>query len=124
MPARKPEDLDKLFGEAMNAGNLDALVALYEPGASFAAEPGKAVSGTAAVREALKGFLAVKPKISLNVRRLYAAGDVALVHADWSLTGAGPDGKPLKMEGRSAEVVRRQRDGTWLFLIDNPNAVA
>jgi ketosteroid isomerase-like protein len=46
------------------------------------------------------------------------------VHADWSITGTGPDGKPAKMEGRSAEVARRQRDGTWLFLIDNPNAVA
>jgi len=24
------------------------------------------------------------------------------------------------MSGRSAEVVRRQADGTWLFVIDNP----
>jgi uncharacterized protein (TIGR02246 family) len=123
MPARKPEDLDKLFGEALNAGNLDAMVALYEQGASIATEPGKFVSGTAAVREALKGFVALKPKIALNVRRVISSGDIALVHADWSLTGTGPDGKPVKMEGRSAEVVRRQRDGTWLFIIDNPNAL-
>ncbi len=108
----------------MNTGNLNALVALYEPGASFATEPGKFVSGSAAVREALKGFLALKPKITFNVRRVISSGDVALVHADWNITGTGPDGKPVKMEGRSAEVVRRQRDGTWLFLIDNPNAVA
>lgn len=124
MPARKPEELDKLFGEAMNAGNLDALVALYEPGASFAADPGKPVTGTSAVREALKGFLGMKPKITLNVRRVYTSGDIALVHADWSITGTGPDGKPAAMQGRSAEVARRQRDGTWLFLIDNPDAVA
>ena len=31
MAARTPEDLDRLFAGAMNAGNLDALVALYEP---------------------------------------------------------------------------------------------
>lgn len=122
MPARRPEDLDKLFGEAMNAGNLDALVALYEPGASFATEPGKFVTGTAAVREAIKGFLALKPKITLNVRGVYTSGDIALVHADWTITGTGPDGKPVKMQGRSAEVLKRQRDGTWLYLIDNPAA--
>ncbi len=123
MPARRPEDLDKLFGEALNAGNLDAMVALYESGASIVTEPGKFVTGTQAVREALRGFVALKPKITLNVRRVISSGDIALVHADWSLTGTGPDGKPVKMEGKSAEVVRRQRDGTWLFLIDNPNAV-
>lgn len=58
------------------------------------------------------------------MRRVYTSSDIALVQADWRITGAGPDGKPVKMEGRSAEVARRQRDGTRLFLIDNPNAVA
>ena len=38
----------------------------------------------------------------------------------WVLEGTGPDGKPIKMEGQSAEVARRQPDGTWLFVIDNP----
>jgi ketosteroid isomerase-like protein len=31
----------------------------------------------------------------------------------WSLTGAGPDGKPLTMGATTAGVVRRQADGTW-----------
>ena len=31
MPARNPEELDRLFSEALNAGNLEALVALYDP---------------------------------------------------------------------------------------------
>ena len=39
-------------------------------------------------------------------------------------TGASPaltpDGKSVTMTGRSAEVVRRQADGTWKFMIDNP----
>ncbi len=29
MSAHSPEELDQLFGEALNAGDLDALVALY-----------------------------------------------------------------------------------------------
>jgi ketosteroid isomerase-like protein len=48
------------------------------------------------------------------------SGDVALLRSKWSLAGTGPDGKPVAMSGNGTEVVRRQADGTWLFVIDNP----
>src|SRR5207249_1628149 len=35
MPARTPEDCDRLFAEHVNAGDLEALLALYEPGCSL-----------------------------------------------------------------------------------------
>ncbi|HEX5864337.1 MAG TPA: hypothetical protein VF014_08805 [Casimicrobiaceae bacterium] len=47
MTARTPEDLDRLFAEALNAGKLDALVGLYEPQAAPGPAPGKVVVGTA-----------------------------------------------------------------------------
>src|SRR4029450_10309582 len=46
--------------------------------------------------------------------------DLALTTSKWVLEGIGADGKPARMEGQSAEVARRQPDGTWLFVIDNP----
>ena len=120
MPARRPEELDLLFGRAVNAGDIDAVMALYEPGACLMPEPGQVVSGTKAVREALAGFLALKPKIKLDVKKLAETDDVAFTSARWVLEGTGPDGSPVKMEGQSAEVSRRQPDGSWLFVIDNP----
>jgi uncharacterized protein (TIGR02246 family) len=120
MPARKPEELDLLFAQALNAGDVDSMMKLYEPGACLTPQPGQAVSGTKAVREALSAFLALKPKIELNVKKLAETGDIALTSAKWVLEGTGPDGSPVKMEGHSAEVSRRQPDGTWLFVIDNP----
>jgi ketosteroid isomerase-like protein len=38
----------------------------------------------------------------------------------WQLTATGPDGSPISMTGHSAEVARRQPDGSWRFVIDNP----
>jgi ketosteroid isomerase-like protein len=38
----------------------------------------------------------------------------------WSFTGTGPDGEPVKLTGRNADVLRRQSDGGWRFVIDNP----
>ncbi len=119
MPARKPEELDRLFATAMNAGDLDALVALYEPEAIIVPTPGQTAAGTTAIREALSAFVAMKPVVTLAARTLAQAGDIALISAKWELAGTGPDG-PVRMAGQSAEVARRQPDGSWLFVIDNP----
>ena len=119
MPARKPEECDLLLAEALNAGDLEAAVALYEPNTSFVRQPGQVVSGRAAVREVMQGFLAVKPQLKIEVQTTQS-GDVALLRSKWSLAGTGPDGKPVAMLGNGTEVVRRQADGSWLFVIDNP----
>jgi uncharacterized protein (TIGR02246 family) len=120
MPAHKPEELDVLFANAINAGDIEAALKLYEPGACLMPEPGELVSGTAAIRQALAGFLAMKPRLTLDAKKLAETGGIALTTAKWVLEGTGPDGKPMKIEGQSAEVARRQPDGTWLFAIDNP----
>jgi len=120
MPAQRPEDVDNLFAKALNAGDLDALTALYEPTASLTPSPGTKVTGTAAIREALGKFVAGKPRITLTPRVVAQAGDVALVTASWQLAMTGPDGKPAEMSGQSLEVVRRQPGGGWLFVIDEP----
>ena len=120
MDARRPEEVDAIFVKAFNAGDLDAVVALYEPGAALTPAPGKTVVGAAAIREALAGFLAMKPTMRLTARVLGESNDLALVSGRWELEGSGPDGKAVVLRGQSVEVVRRQSDGRWLFVIDNP----
>src|SRR5207244_10126873 len=65
MSARTPEDLDRLFALALNSGNLEALVRLYEPQAALRPGPGQVVQGDAAIRTALSGFIGMKPTIEL-----------------------------------------------------------
>ena len=119
MPAKNPVELDQLFGEALNSGNIESLVALYEPDASFNPEPGQEIHGREAIREALEGFLAMTPRITLDTKVLAQTDDVALCTANWHLTGTGPEG-PVDMNGQSVEVARKQSDGSWLFIMDNP----
>jgi uncharacterized protein (TIGR02246 family) len=120
MPAQNPEELDRLFSAALNSGNLDALVTLYEPQATLTPEPGHVVTGAQAIREALSAFVALKPTLTLEVKTLAQTGDIALTSAMWALSGTGPDGNQTTMSGYSVEVSRRQPDGTWLFVIDTP----
>ena len=84
------------------------------------AQPGQIVEGHAAIREALNGFLAMKPTLIPEKKTLVAAGDIALSVVRWTLNGTGPDGAPVRMDGVTSDVLRRQTDGRWLFVIDNP----
>ena len=124
MPARKPEDCDTLGGEAISRGDIDAAAALYEPSVSFVPEPGQIVTGTEAIREAMTGLLAMNPDLTVDVTKVVQAGELALLCSDWTLKGTGEDGEPVVLTGQGTEVVRRQSDGTWRFIIDNPYGTA
>jgi hypothetical protein len=73
MPARKPEECDTILVDAINKGDLEAAIALYEPNARFVQESGEVVTGHPAIREEMKGFLALKPKFSIKVRWIQIA---------------------------------------------------
>ncbi len=120
MPTSTPDEVLSLLGQAFNAGDLESILALYEPEATFVVQPGDTVTGTEALREAFSGFLALKPTFELEVKKVFIAGDIALSFADWTLTGTGPDGETMSMSGQGSDVLREQQDGRWLFVIDNP----
>ena len=61
-----------------------------------------------------------KGTLDLKVTRVLEAGGLAFVAGVWSFTGTGPDGKPVTLTGRNGDVLRRQDDGSWRFVIDNP----
>jgi uncharacterized protein (TIGR02246 family) len=119
--ARSPEELHTGFQEAFNRHDLEAVVALYEPGAVLVsdAEPAQ---GTDAIREAYRGFFAMRPVMELQTLAVHRAGELAMLHGRWMLRGAAPDGSEIRREGRNTEIARRQPDGRWLFVIDNPYA--
>ena len=93
-------------------------MALYESEACVVPEPGTMVKGTAAIREPMTGFLSMKPTITAPPSQVIQTGNIAAVFNTWSLEGTGPDGSHVSLTGNSAEVVRQQADGTWLYLID------
>ena len=120
MPATSPEALHELWVDGVNRGDLDGLVALYEPEAAFVVRPGETVAGLAAVREATAGLLALRPRATLEPLIVVRTGDLALLISRWRLAGTGPDGAPVDIGGQTSDVARRQGDGTWRFAIDNP----
>ena len=93
---------------------------LYESDACFALRPGQLDKSPESVRQSLRRFIDLKGKLDLKVKRVLQASDLALVTTEWSFSGTGPDGNPVNMAAKSADVLRHQADGTWQFVIDNP----
>ena len=119
MGASRPNEASRLFEERFASSDLDGLMDLYEDGAVFTNAQG-AHEGSDAIREVLAGYLSTGASIAMNDSVSFEAGELALVH--WAWTMAFPDGRVA--EGATAEVLRRQSDGSWKFIIDNPDGPA
>ena len=121
MQATTAKQVHELFVARFNAQDADGIIALYEPEAVILPpDAPEAVSGHAAIRAVLDGLLALKGKMENTIVRVIERQDIAILYSRWTLSGTGPDGTPVSVGGTTSDVVRRQRDGRWLFAIDNP----
>lgn len=121
MTAKTPEDVDRLFAECVNAGDVDGIVALYEAGATLLMQDNEPTNGHEAIRVAIGDFVAMKPNLQMSISKVvHGGGDIAVVYNDWQLSLVGPDGTAIEDSGKACEIVRRQADGSWKFVIDDP----
>ncbi|QLY31487.1 YybH family protein [Nocardia huaxiensis] len=111
--AKDPNDLARFFIERANAGDVDGLVALYEPTAVLEFPPGNLATGHAEIRKVYEGFVAHAP-LPLHPGRQHPA----LISGDLALTAT-----TLTTGEVTAEVARRQPDGTWLWAVDQPTLI-
>ena len=108
--ALHPEDLTRLFVERANAGDAAGIAAIYEQDAVMAYPPGSRTVGRDAIRALWEKVLAQAPHFEPE------ASLPALISGDIALTAtAARDGA-----GARAQVARRQPDGSWLRLLDQP----
>ena len=62
----------------------------------------------------------MRGKLDARAKRVLYAGNLALLITEWSINGIEPDGKPINLTGKGTVVLRRQSNGTWLMIIENP----
>jgi ketosteroid isomerase-like protein len=108
--ALDPEDLSRLVVQRLNSGDVDGLTALYEPDAVLALPDGQTAVGTEEIRMFYRRLLADRPRFEPGIQRpTLRSGDLALMSAQ---LGNGVV---------TAEVARRQADGTGLWVLDQPS---
>jgi ketosteroid isomerase-like protein len=109
-PAHDPQDLARLLVSRERAGDVDGMVALYEPHAVLHCGDGRLTPDREAIRAFYAELVATGRKFHLGDQR------PAIVSGDLALTSTRlPDGSV------TAEIARRQGDGTWLWVVDQPS---
>lgn len=106
-PIYDPQELERLIVARQRAGDVGGMTSLYEPNAVLDYGGKDLAVGREAIREVFARLVAEGRK--------FQAGDqqAAIVSGDLALTSTRlPDGTV------TAEVARKQGDGTWLWVID------
>ena len=108
------------FAAARNAGSLEELLSLYEDDARLLVDAsGTCLAGKAAIAAELRKLIDLPGTMVSDNVFCVEHGDLALLRADFSLTGA--DGAVIH-SGSTAEILRRQADGRWLYVVDHAGA--
>jgi uncharacterized protein (TIGR02246 family) len=117
----RPELLNAAVAEAFAAGDVDGFLALHTDDATTSSPPvGERVHGLDAIRAAVAPIMAMKPRLTSTVTKVLVGDDLALTHATWELSAIAPNGAPVEQRGRGTIVARRQDDGTWRIVLDDP----
>ena len=108
--------------ESFQANNIAKVMASYETQATVVFEPEAPVSNAAQLEQMFTGMAMVNPIFEYAAgHEVFVNGDVALHIAPWTMTGRTPEGQEIAQDGLSVAVVRRQADGSWKMVIDNPH---
>lgn len=117
----KPEDWPQVFEQRFNAGDLDAVMALYEPDARFVARSGEVLIGHERIREALGKLIGAQTQFRSRVVRAVTVADVAQLSTDFEGTATDDSGKTVAIRNKAIEVLRRQPAGDWKLIMGDPN---
>jgi ketosteroid isomerase-like protein len=115
-----PEELLTLQVQEFNKGNTDFLMTFYENEACFALRPGEIDNDPGSIRRSFQSFIDMGAKLQVKEKRVLYSSDLALMITDWTLVGADHTGKSINLAGSGAIVFRKQPDGNWLIVIENP----
>lgn len=101
--------------------DIDNVMSCYEPSAVVVFEPGSPVSDNKVLREMFKGMSMANPVFTYSGHEVFISGDIATHIAPWVMTATAPNGTEIKQNGLSVAVLRKQVNGEWLMVIDNPH---
>jgi uncharacterized protein (TIGR02246 family) len=110
-------DIHVAVEEGVNNRDLDRLMSLYAEDARMVTMDGSIAEGLDAIREQWAGILAMEGSMTLQTRYAIEMGDLAVLSNTWTFRAGGEE-----MSATTAEVARREPDGSWLYIIDHPFA--
>ncbi len=120
MVTNSPEHAVQLLDQAFNEGDLAKVLSFYEDAAVVVTEPGKTASGIAELRSFFERVMQSGASAKQLRTRVLEADGIALFISRWTLHMADQNPDVASRTFIATTVIRKQADGEWKILIDNP----
>lgn len=118
-----PEKMNETFANAFNSGDVNNINLLFEEKAQVVKYDGKTVSDIENYNNEHLNLLKLGGKMTSINKFCVQFEDLALLSAEWKIETKNDKEEKIEIKGISSEIVRRQGNGTWLYIIDNPFSV-
>jgi ketosteroid isomerase-like protein len=120
--ASHPEECNRILLAALESGDIETSVALYEPSAVLFRKSGQTMTGHEEIRKNNAFLIALKPRFTIEFIKttLNADSTLATNRMKATMSGTNAEGKQIEGEIYTLEVLRKQEDGSWKYTIDDP----
>jgi uncharacterized protein (TIGR02246 family) len=112
-----PALLPFAYADALNAGDADAVLALFHRDATMRTFTGAVLSDREALHAEAVHSISAQARLTNKPKATLIGGDTALIIVDWSLEAISPDGTRISPTGTTTAVARRSADESWRFAV-------
>lgn len=119
-----PARLPFAYADALNAGDTDAVLALFRQDATMRTFTGEVLTDREALRAETVNSIAAQARLTNKPSFTQIGGDTALIIVDWNLEATLPDGTRISPTGTTTAVARQSADGSWRFAVLNCQGTA
>jgi uncharacterized protein (TIGR02246 family) len=119
MFATTPLEAVKELDDALERGDLEAVLSFYEDDAVVVVEPGRLAHGKKELRDFFTHLFTLTPRARQIKTRVIESGDIALFISKWVFSGFDGNGQSFSREAIATCVFRKNADEKWRLVIDN-----
>ncbi len=119
---RQPDDVSRVLVQALEKGDIETSVAVYEASAVLFSKSGRTMTGLDEIRKNNAALIALKPTFDIAFIKFTLSGDGTLAtnRMKANLSWKDAEGKLVEASVDTLEVLRKQEDGSWRYIIDDP----
>jgi uncharacterized protein (TIGR02246 family) len=120
MSAQTAQEIAAQLAHAINTGDLQSALQMWEKDAKMISGDGSEVRGREAIANVLQTLINNGMKVELELHSLRQAGPTALATGTLTMRTRGPDGESFSHSSDSLVVYHQGEDGIWRVAIDFP----
>jgi len=110
----------RYFQNCVRNGDVDGALDCFVDEAIYVTRIGTFVSGKENIRKALDQVCGLKPDLQAQRSKGFTVDNITAWVDEWTMKAKLPNGTELEMKGTSSDILKKQPNGNWAYLVDNP----